>query len=54
MTVYELTVPHAVLSRNLNEIRFRYEFAVSPREIGLSDDPRRLAVQFDQVDFIQQ
>ena len=53
MTEYRLDVPHTMLSRNLNDIRFRYKYAMSPREVGQSDDARPLAVLFDQIDFVQ-
>jgi hypothetical protein len=43
--VYRVDIPAAVLRLNLNQLRFRYGYAVSPEELGLSDDPRRLSVQ---------
>ena len=53
LTIYEVDVPHDVLRRNVNEIRFRYRYAMSPLEVGQSDDSRPLAVLFDQIDFVQ-
>ena len=52
LTLYEVAVPHQYLGRNLNQIRFRYGYAASPREVGLSDDPRQLAVLFDYVNLV--
>ena len=49
---YEFTVPHALLTRNLNTLTFRYRFARSPQELGTSDDARRLAVRFDYIRFV--
>jgi hypothetical protein len=46
---YEVEVPEAALRRNLNLIQFRFAYAMSPREAGLSDDPRALAVMFDSL-----
>ena len=53
LSTYEVDVPHDLLKRNLNEIRFRYRYATSPLEVGQSDDPRPLSVLFDQIDFVQ-
>ena len=53
LTIYEVDVPHYLLKRNLNEIRFRYNYATSPQDVGQSDDSRPLSVLFDQIDFVQ-
>ena len=45
LNVDRVDIPSGVLRPNLNQLRFRYRYAVSPQELGLSDDPRRLAVQ---------
>ena len=39
----------AVLRPHLNQLRFRYRYAASPRDLGLSDDVRHLAVQFATI-----
>jgi hypothetical protein len=33
----------------INEIRFVYGYTAVPRDLGLSDDQRRLAVMFDWI-----
>ncbi|HJO39541.1 MAG: glycosyltransferase family 39 protein [Vicinamibacterales bacterium] len=45
MHVDRVEIPAAVLRLNLNQLRFRYRYAVSPEELGLSGDTRRLSVQ---------
>ncbi len=42
-------IPREVLRPNFNQLRFRYAYAVSPKAIGLSEDPRSLAVQVDTI-----
>ena len=41
----QIDIPSRLLRPNLNQLRFRYRYAVSPRTLGASDDIRRLAVQ---------
>ena len=43
--VDRITIPSTALRLNLNQLRFQYEYAVAPRDLGISDDERRLAVQ---------
>ncbi len=45
MQVSHIDIPSTTLRPNLNQLRFRYGYAVSPQELGLSVDARRLAVQ---------
>ena len=45
MHVDRIDIPSAVLRPNLNQLRLRYRYAVSPKDLGLSEDTRRLAVQ---------
>ena len=45
MHVDRVDIPSAVLRPNLNQLRFRHRYAVSPKDLGLSEDTRRLAVQ---------
>jgi Dolichyl-phosphate-mannose-protein mannosyltransferase len=42
----ELGIPHRMLRQNLNLLRFRYAWARSPKDLGLSEDGRTLAVRF--------
>jgi hypothetical protein len=44
-----VTVPARVLRANFNQVRFRYRYALSPRDLGHSDDPRRLAVRVSTI-----
>ena len=46
---YQVDIPESNLGRTLTEIQFRYEYATSPLELGISGDPRPLAVRFDYV-----
>jgi hypothetical protein len=50
----EFVVPRAItLSSSVARIAFRFSYARSPRETGLSpDDARRLAVRFDSVELV--
>jgi hypothetical protein len=50
---YEVTVPARFWRRYLNGITFKYGYARSPGELGLSDDARPLAVLFDTVELIR-
>lgn len=54
MTEYEVPIPARFLRRNLNVIGLRYGYARSPMELGLSDDTRPLAVQFDYIHLLRQ
>jgi hypothetical protein len=47
----QLTVPREALRPNFNQLRFHYDYAVSPKARGLSQDPRTLAVQVDRIRF---
>lgn len=49
MRAYRVRVPADAVRRDLNLLRFRYAYAASPRAVGLSDDTRHLAVQFDAL-----
>jgi hypothetical protein len=42
-------LPRALLRPNLNQLRFRYQHAQSPKSLGLSDDGRTLAVQVNRI-----
>jgi len=46
---YTLEVPVGTFHPNLNLIQFRYAYSKSPKEIGISADPRSLAVLFDSL-----
>ena len=48
-TEYQVDIPDSNLGRTLTEIQFRYAYATSPLELGISGDPRPLAVRFDYV-----
>jgi hypothetical protein len=45
MSLYQIQLPVRVLHIDLNELRFRYRYAVAPASIGISRDPRPLAIQ---------
>ena len=47
--VDRITIPSAALQSNLNQIRFRYEYAVAPQDLGISEDQRQLAIQVASV-----
>ena len=51
---YDVQIPGRFLRRYLNEVSFRYGYARSPAELGLSGDPRPLAVLFDYVHLLRQ
>jgi hypothetical protein len=48
---YVVAIPIAAMRPNLNHVRFQFSHAVSPRELGQSEDARPLAVLFDAVSF---
>jgi hypothetical protein len=51
---HELDVPRALtVPFAFARIAFRFAYARSPREVGVSDDPRRLAVRFDTIEIVQ-
>lgn len=50
---YEIALEPAQLRAGVNDLRFRYGFATSPRDLGLSDDPRPLAVRFLRVELLR-
>ena len=54
LTTHRVRLPAAVMLDGYNEIVMRYGSVVSPRESGLSNDPRELAVQFDTVSLIRE
>ena len=47
--VDRITIPSAALRSNLNQIRFRYKYAVAPQDLGISEDQRQLAIQVASV-----
>lgn len=49
MNTHRVTIDGSLLRPEFNEIRFRYAWTASPRDLGLSRDDRRLAVQFDRI-----
>jgi hypothetical protein len=44
-----VTIPARALRVNLNQFRFRYRYALSPRELNHSEDGRRLAVRVSTI-----
>ncbi len=50
---YRIDVPAAAIRRGFNEVRFRYEWVASPRSLGVSNDPRELAVRFERISLIR-
>ena len=54
LTEYDVQIPPRFWQRYLNEVKFRYGYARSPSELGLSDDPRPLAVLFDYIHLLRQ
>lgn len=44
-----VTIPARALRPNFNQLRFRYRYVLSPRELGHADDPRRLAVRVSTI-----
>ena len=53
MHAYRTDLPDRLMRTGLNEIVFRYGYAVSPQSLGISDDPRQLAVQFDTLSLLR-
>ena len=47
---YEVPIPSRLLRSGLNTVTFVYGYSKSPRELGLSRDPRTLAVRWYSVD----
>lgn len=43
---YRVLIPIEMFRPNLNHLRFEFSSATSPKSIGVSDDPRELAVRF--------
>jgi hypothetical protein len=46
---YDVLVPRDAWRQNLNHLRFEFTSAASPRDAGLSGDPRALAVLFEMI-----
>lgn len=51
---YTVPIDRALLRRSLNGLTFRYGYARSPRDAGVGDDRRPLAVLFDAVNLVQE
>jgi hypothetical protein len=50
---YEIEIPEALTPRGtIARVSFRFSYARSPREIGLSNDPRRLAARFSRIEMV--
>lgn len=45
----QIAIPAAALRAGLNQLRFRYRYVFSPRELGHSADARRLAVRVSTI-----
>jgi hypothetical protein len=45
----QVEIPAAALRAGFNQLRFRYRYVLSPRDLGHSDDARRLAVRFSTI-----
>ena len=54
MHTYRVDVPSHTLRPNLNQLRLRYGYAVAPASLGLSTDPRRLAVRVATIRLVRQ
>ncbi len=50
---HRLIIDRDFIKSGLNGIRLRYRYAESPSSLGISDDSRLLAVQFDQLNLIR-
>lgn len=50
---YEVVLPQRVILPGINDLRFSYRYAVSPRNMGLSADARALAVRFDTIALVR-
>jgi hypothetical protein len=49
---HEVELPAAILpDRDWTRVRFHFAYWRSPAELGISADPRQLAVQFDRIQF---
>jgi hypothetical protein len=48
---YAVDVPASRMKANLNQFVFRYDRVRSPADVGLSNDPRPLAMQCDRLRF---
>ena len=48
---YEVTIPRAMLRAGINVLELGYRWSRSPQELGLSEDPRRLAVAWYEIRF---
>ena len=46
---YEVNIPQTSMRAGLNEVRFSYLYAVSPRSVSTSVDSRQLAVRFESI-----
>lgn len=49
LTDYDVLVPRDAWRPNLNHLRFEFAASTSPRDAGLADDPRSLAVLFETI-----
>jgi hypothetical protein len=51
---YEVVVPEELIADTaVVRVSFRFGYARSPRELGMSDDPRRLAARFTLIEMVQ-
>lgn len=46
---YEVSIPEKFTKSGINRLEFRYKYAESPKEHGMSNDTRELAVAFDWI-----
>jgi hypothetical protein len=53
MRTYELPVSADMLRAGVNELRFRYGYAISPRQLDGSRDERPLAVRFVWIELLR-
>ena len=51
LAAYTVSVPAAVLRGGTNALKLAYRWSRSPRELGLSDDPRQLAAAWYEIRF---
>jgi hypothetical protein len=54
LQVTRVNIPASVLHSHYNQLRFRYAYAVSPHELGLSEDRRTLAVHVATIQLLRQ
>lgn len=47
--VLTFKIPKRIVRRGVNELEVSYAYAVSPRELGMSADPRKLSVRFRKI-----